>query len=863
MLKSLSIKTKLLFIVMGAVLLVSTSIMIDVVWSLNKQSENNVKEVSKNVYSMKEEELKNYISLAMNTVNSFYKRASKEKIKHEVQDLLKDRTKSLFTTIESVYGKYKDILPYSELKQIIQDSISSTKYGKSGYFWINDLAGNMIVNPSAPQLNGKNVLKTTDKLGKKIFQEFINTSKSKGSGFVDYMWINPTSKKVELKVSYVKLFKPYNWVIGTGSYVSDVSTKLKKEALETLENMKFGKAGYFFVISSDLKMLMHPLKKSLFGKDLSNVTDPSGKYVYKEISQITQKDEGGIVDIVWDKPGSSTPVAKKVFSQKFAPWNWIISTGEYLDDIERNIDHLKEENEENVYTSVLTTIGIVLVLVLLIAIILFFLTNKVIIRPLKTFEEGLLNFFSYLNKEVNTVNHLEISSDDEIGKMSKVINESITKTKSLIEQDNALINDVTKVVEKIKDGYLDVRVEKTTQNEDLQKLQVQINEMLNNLEENIGKDTNVILDVLGEYGKLDFRKDITNAKGKVEIAINNLSKIINEMLVENKENGLTLDYSSDILLENVDRLNTNSTTTAAALEETAAALEEITSTIVNNTDNISSMAENSKQLVESINVGQALASQTVKSMDEINEQTQAIAEAITIIDQIAFQTNILSLNAAVEAATAGESGKGFAVVAQEVRNLASRSAEAAKEIKDLVETASSQTTAGKDGADKMIKGYEALNENINKTTQIINSIAEASKEQRTGIEQINDAVNQLDQQTQENVVISNTTHTIAVQADEIAKTIVATANEKEFKGKDTIKKRELNLDLEDIDNKASKQILNQVKKDNLGTKKVSKPYPSNNTFDKKISTPTTHVTPNKTFTSNTSSSKSDDEWESF
>ena len=107
-----------------------------------------------------------------------------------------------------------------------------------------------------------------------------------------------------------------------------------------------------------------------------------------------------------------------------------------------------------------------------------------------------------------------------------------------------------------------------------------------------------------------------------------------------------------------------------------------------------------------------------------------------VIDQIAFQTNILSLNAAVEAATAGEAGKGFAVVAQEVRNLASRSAEAANEIKALVGTATQKANDGKKISDEMIKGYEELNENITQTISLINDVEAASKEQQTGIEQI-------------------------------------------------------------------------------------------------------------------------------
>ena len=241
------------------------------------------------------------------------------------------------------------------------------------------------------------------------------------------------------------------------------------------------------------------------------------------------------------------------------------------------------------------------------------------------------------------------------------------------------------------------------------------------------------------------------------------------------------------MIRDMKGIATAANSQAASLEETAASLEEITSNITNNTQTTAKMAQYGNRVKESITLGQSLANKTVSSMEEINTQTTAINEAITIIDQIAFQTNILSLNAAVEAATAGEAGKGFAVVAAEVRNLASRSAEAARDIKTLVENATTKANEGKNIADEMIKGYLELNKNISTTLELIDNVTMASKEQSTGMIQINDAVNNLDQITQINAQNASQANTIAQETLEISKDIIEHADAKEFKGKDTIK----------------------------------------------------------------------------
>ena len=198
------------------------------------------------------------------------------------------------------------------------------------------------------------------------------------------------------------------------------------------------------------------------------------------------------------------------------------------------------------------------------------------------------------------------------------------------------------------------------------------------------------------------------------------------------------------------------------------------------------MARYSNEVTASSTQGEKLANETTLAMDEINTQVNLMNEAISVIDNIAFQTNILSLNAAVEAATAGEAVKGFAVVAGEVRNLASRSAEAAKTIKNIVQNAKVKADSGKEIASHMIDGYKKLNENIVNTINLIKDIEMSSKEQFLGIEQINNAITSLDQQTQQNANSASQAHDIAIITNKMAKVIVEHADEKEFIGKDSM-----------------------------------------------------------------------------
>ncbi|WP_141053931.1 methyl-accepting chemotaxis protein [Aliarcobacter cryaerophilus] len=397
---------------------------------------------------------------------------------------------------------------------------------------------------------------------------------------------------------------------------------------------------------------------------------------------------------------------------------------------------------------------------------------------------GIEEFFSFINFEKDDIKLIGVDSTDELGMMSKIINKNIANTKANIQRDRELIADTIRVANSINKGHLDQKIMVNSNNPALNELKDIINEMLNTLNSNISN----ILTVLTSYSKLDFRprlkdNDLEGIIQELEKDINILRDVITQTLLDNKKVGITLKENANILSFNMQSISTAANSQAASLEETAASLEEITSNITNNTQTTTKMASYGEKVKESIKIGQDLANKTVNSMEDINKQALAINEAIGVIDNIAFQTNILSLNAAVEAATAGEAGKGFAVVAQEVRNLATRSAEAANEIKRIVQLATSKTKEGSEIANSMIEGYTSLNENISITLDLIQNVTTASKEQSVGMVQINDAVNNLDQITQRNAQSASEANEIAKQTLKISNEIIEQVNSKEFDGK--------------------------------------------------------------------------------
>lgn len=278
-------------------------------------------------------------------------------------------------------------------------------------------------------------------------------------------------------------------------------------------------------------------------------------------------------------------------------------------------------------------------------------------------------------------------------------------------------------------------------------------------------------------GKLDNEIDISckDEFGDMLRALKTMEAKFSQVVMSVRNNAESVNIAADDIARGTEDLSSRTQQQAASIEETAASMDEITSTVRQNADNASEADKLVYDVSQQANAGGEVAGQAVKAMDGINASSRKIAGIVGLIEEIAFQTNLLALNASVEAARAGEQGRGFAVVASEVRNLAGRSANAAKEIKQLVDESIGQVDNGSHLVNRAGKSLEDIVGGVQRVSVLMGEIATASREQSQGIEQVNTAIAQLDSVTQENASLveesSAAGRSLQIQATELLKEV--------------------------------------------------------------------------------------------
>ncbi|MGN8442847.1 methyl-accepting chemotaxis protein TlpA [Helicobacter pylori] len=366
----------------------------------------------------------------------------------------------------------------------------------------------------------------------------------------------------------------------------------------------------------------------------------------------------------------------------------------------------------------------IMVLALIIAITL--LMRAIVSSRLEVVSSTLSHFFKLLNNQAHSsdIKLIEAKSNDELGRMQTAINKNILQTQKTMQEDKQAVQDTIKVVSDVKAGNFAVRITADPASPDLKELRDALNGIMDYLQESVGTHMPSIFKIFESYSGLDFRGRIQNASGRVELVTNALGQEIQKMLETSSNFAKDLANDSANLKECVQNLEKASNSQHKSLMETSKTIENITTSI------------------------QGVSSQS----EAMIEQGQDIKSIVEIIRDIADQTNLLALNAAIEAARAGEHGRGFAVVADEVRKLAERTQKSLSEI-------------------------EA---NINILVQSISDTSESIKNQVKEVEEINASIEALRSVIEGNLKIASDSLEISQEIDKVSNDILEDVNKKQF-----------------------------------------------------------------------------------
>ncbi|NOI67180.1 methyl-accepting chemotaxis protein [Vibrio sp. 99-8-1] len=641
---NITIRTKLTLMVSSALIIfglffvVNMFITKDVVLGTEKEN------VTEKVSELIDNNLKGQIDTVTLSVSNYYNSAKFENVKAS----LADEISTFASTVEQIYQN-------SGSEDAVFAFLNNYRWGNGRYIFAYDADSIVyLANGANTSIIGTDASESEDVKGIYFAQDIVSSAKQEKIGFSSYYFDNPSTGKVEEKLSASIYFAPMNMVIATGEYINTLRKDKLDSALETIRQSKYGKNGYFWVQDEKGTILTHP-KEEIIGQILGNTS--------KIANDIKGKTEA-FTYIEFENPATKQTEQKIAYSRTIFPdWGWTIVTGTYASDITEIEQSLTTSTADIFNQKVYQGIGVGSVIIIVSLAITLWTINS-LVRGLV----GLRTRIDTLSTgEADLTSRVEITSKDELGDIGNSVNNFIIYLQSMIKDVTAASTHITSSIEELK-----IQSENT-----------------------------------------------------------------NQALV-------THSAETEQVVTAITEMSATAETVAQSAADTA-----------ENTKKAGIEAQSSKKSVTEASVSMSSLMQEVDSaatnIHTMNNNTKEIVNVLGVIGDIAEQTNLLALNAAIEAARAGEQGRGFAVVADEVRALASRTQTSTKEINDLLDRLqrdASQAVSAMDetkmtcettaeNADKVAQGLDSVSNSIVEINDLSTQIATASEQQSSVTEEVN------------------------------------------------------------------------------------------------------------------------------
>ena len=434
----LKIGPKVNILIISAVILVGGAALIFSISALKHEGQVAVEIYGTDMMEVKKRHVKDLVFSAYTIAKA---RVDVARDKNAIRKTYGDNVKAVVNQAIAAFEANNmpdDFRSLEERQAAAVNVIDKMRWGLDGknYFWIQDMTLHMIHHPLSRHLNGKSLKDFKDPDGVKLFVEMDRLAKKDGEGFVDYKWPKPGFDKPQDKISYIKLFTPWNWIIGAGVYLESTEKEAQQDALRNIGSIRYGKdnLGYFFIYDSKGNCILMPNRPDAVGKNEWDLKDSKGLYIIRElVKKADTSTEGDFLSYFYNKPGGSENIQKISYVRKLEEWDWYIGTGTYTDDVDAAVTNEQNQISHTVKAATIKTLSIVLGIMILSVVVSYFVVAKGIVSPLR-----------------NIINMLKDIASGEGDLTKRITDASGDETQELAEGFNLFIENIQTMIAQIK-----------------------------------------------------------------------------------------------------------------------------------------------------------------------------------------------------------------------------------------------------------------------------------------------------------------------------------------------------------------------------------------------------------------------------